>query len=118
MANPPTQLDDSTQNCAALSRAASGRDAAVKACGAWSGKDVLAARTDCVLKADKAFTTAIALTDMDLIYGYASFLKVDMVGAEIGRQQPGQMAARHKLLWSDFLRTLEQDHAMWRAKRR
>ncbi len=97
----------------ALAGAAAAHDRAVKACGAWSARDVVEARTACVLAAGKDFTTAIKLQDMDLFYGYAAVLRVDAADTGDGKREPAQMVVRQTVLWGDFLRTLNQDYANW-----
>ena len=100
---------------AALAPALKIRDAQLSACGPWTDPSSLNARIACALAADKAVTTAIHLRDMHLFYGYASFLKTDAVEAELGRRTPAQLEQRHRILWADFLQTLEQDY-MGRGK--
>jgi hypothetical protein len=100
-----------------LRKAATAHDAAVKACGGWTSREVVAARTACVLKAGKTFADAIALKDQDRFYGYASFLRVNAVDVEFGRRTPAQMAARHQILWQDFSNTIDNDYAAFQAKK-
>jgi len=94
---------------AALPAALTAHNRAVKACGPWGEAKAIEAHTACVLAAGKVFTNAIRFQDMDLFYGYASFLRVDAVDAEMSRRPPQQMGEREKVLWADFLRTVEAD---------
>lgn len=89
------------------------RDTAVKACRGWTAPAVIAARTQCIRKAEHRFVAAIKLSDMDLYHGYDSVLTFTAADAQDGRMTPANLGLRHQEIWRDFLNTLA-----FRAKRR
>jgi hypothetical protein len=90
---------------AAFPAALKARDAAVARCGGWTAATI-PAHIACIRKAERGFTAAIRLTDMDLYYGYDSVLTYTAADAMDGRMTPINLGARHQQIWTDFLRTL------------
>jgi hypothetical protein len=82
------------------------RDAAVARCGGWTAATI-PAHIACIRKAERAFTAAIRLSDMDIYYGYDSVLTYTAADAMDGRMTPANLGARHEQIWTDFLHTLE-----------
>jgi hypothetical protein len=90
---------------AAYPTALKARDTAVAACGVWTAITI-PAHVTCIRKAERAFVSAIKLTDMDLYYGYDSVLTFTAADTTDGRMTPANLGARHQQIWTDFLHTL------------
>ena len=89
---------------AAFPAALKTRDATVAGCGRWTA--AIPAHVACIRKAERAFTAAIRLADMDVYYGYDSVLTYTAADAMDGRMTPANLGARHQQIWTDFLHTL------------